>query len=95
MPSGSGAPKITADFVRDRSIEVREKLGDGVLDSFEEHNAGFIGMLDGLDPAVLDTLTVPLPYRHDPAAAAHLPCASTRWRSIRGTCAAPPAPGYR
>ena len=59
MPSGSGAPKITADFVRDRSIEVRVKLGDGVLDSFEEHNAGFIGMLDGLDPAVLDTLTVP------------------------------------
>ena len=58
-PASGGAPKITPDFVRDRSIEVRRKLGGGVLDSFEEHNAGFIEMLDGLDPAVRETLTVP------------------------------------
>ena len=58
-PPGGGVAKITPDFVRDRSIEVRKKLGDGVLDSFEEHNARFIDMLDGLDPAVRETLTVP------------------------------------
>jgi len=58
-PASGGAPKITPDFVRDRSIEVRKKLGDGVLDSFDEHNARFIDMLDGLDPAMRDTLTVP------------------------------------
>ena len=58
-PPGGAVAKITPDFVRDRSIEVRKKLGDGVLDSFEEHNAAFIEMLDGLDPAVRDTLTVP------------------------------------
>ena len=58
-PSGGVVAKITPDFVRDRSIEVRKKLGDGVLDSFEEHNAHFIDMLDDLDPAVRDTLTVP------------------------------------
>lgn len=58
-PPGGVVPKITPNFVRDRSIQVRQKLGDGVLDSFEEHNAGFIDMLDDLDPAVRDTLTVP------------------------------------
>lgn len=58
-PPPGGGPKITPDFVRDRSIEVRRKLGDGVLDSFEEHNALFIDMLDDLDPAVRETLTVP------------------------------------
>ncbi len=58
-PPGGVVAKITSDFVRDRSIEVRKKLGDGVLDSFEEHNARFIYMLDDLDPAVRDTLTVP------------------------------------
>ena len=58
-PPGGVVAKITPDFVRDRSIEVRKKLGDGVLDSFEEHNARFIDMLDGFDPAVRDTLTVP------------------------------------
>ena len=58
-PSGGGVAKITSDFVRDRSIEIRKKLGDGVLDSFEEHNAAFIEMLDNLDPAVRDALTVP------------------------------------
>ena len=51
-PTAAGAPKITADFVRDRAIELREKLGDGLLQSFEEHNAGFIDMLDALDPDV-------------------------------------------
>ena len=58
-PAAAGAPKITADFVRDRAVELREKLGDGLLQSFEEHNAGFIDMLDALDPDVRDTLTVP------------------------------------
>ena len=58
-PPGGGVAKITPDFVRDRSIEVRQKLGDDVLDSFEEHNTGFIDMLDALDPAVRETLTVP------------------------------------
>ena len=58
-PTAAGAPKITADFVRDRAVELREKLGDGLLQSFEEHNAGFIDMLDGLDPEVRETLTVP------------------------------------
>ena len=58
-PPGGVVAKITSDFVRDRSIEVRKKLGDDVLDSFEEHNARFIDMLDDLDPAVRDTLTVP------------------------------------
>ena len=58
-PAAAGAPKITADFVRDRAVELREKLGDGLLQSFEEHNAGFIDMLDGLDSDVRETLTVP------------------------------------
>ena len=58
-PAAAGAPKITADFVRDRAVELREKLGDGLLQSFEEHNAGFIDILDALDPDVRDTLTVP------------------------------------
>ena len=58
-PAAAGAPKITADFVRDRAVELREKLGDGLLQSFEEHNVGFIDMLDALDPEVQDTLTVP------------------------------------
>ena len=58
-PAPGGTPKITADFVRDRAVELREKLGDGLLQSFEEHNAGFIDMLDALDPEVQDTLTVP------------------------------------
>ena len=58
-PTAAGAPKITADFVRDRAVELREKLGDGLLQSFEEHNAGFIDMLDDLDSEVRDTLTVP------------------------------------
>ena len=57
--AAAGAPKITADFVRDRAVELREKLGDGLLQSFEEHNAGFIDMLDGLDSDVRETLTVP------------------------------------
>lgn len=58
-PGSGGAPKITPGFVRDRSIEVREKLGDGLLDNFEEHNTAFIAMLDALDPGVRDTLSVP------------------------------------
>ena len=58
-PPTGGGPKITADFVRDRAVELREKLGDGLLQSFEEHNAGFIDMLDGLDSDVRETLTVP------------------------------------
>ena len=58
-PATGAAPKITADFVRDRAVELREKLGDGLLQSFEEHNAGFIDILDALDPDVRDTLTVP------------------------------------
>jgi len=50
---------ITANFVRDRAIELRRKLGRGLLESFTEHNERFITMLKGVNPAFRDQLTIP------------------------------------